>query len=87
MKQILFFPDTFGGDRTQITLMGHSAGAASAMFHTISTRSRPYFQRYVLSNKLDGTFILEITQPFPVLDLFQMHYDVRFCVGTLGHPA
>ena len=37
--------DSFGGDPNSITVMGHSAGAASAMYHLISERSRLYIQR------------------------------------------
>ena len=37
--------DKFGGDPTNIALVGHSAGAASVMYHLISPRSRLYVQR------------------------------------------
>ena len=37
----------FGGDPSRITLMGHSAGAASVMYHLISKRSRLYIDRLV----------------------------------------
>ena len=38
--------DNFGGDPNSITVVGHSAGAASAMYHLISERSRLYIQRF-----------------------------------------
>ena len=34
----------FGGDSSQITLLGHSAGAASVGYHLISKNSRQYIQ-------------------------------------------
>jgi carboxylesterase type B len=34
----------FGGDPTKVTLMGHSAGAASAVFHMTSPRAAGKFQ-------------------------------------------
>ena len=34
----------FGGDPSQITLLGHSAGAASVGYHLISKNSRQYIQ-------------------------------------------
>ncbi|CAG0902653.1 unnamed protein product [Darwinula stevensoni] len=38
----------FGGDTTRITLMGHSAGAASAMFHLLAPQSQDLFDRLIL---------------------------------------
>ena len=46
VKNWTHFPDYFGGNRNQITLMGHSAGAASAMMHVISKRSSDLFHGY-----------------------------------------
>ena len=37
--------DRVGGDPNNITVIGHLAGAASAMYHLISERSRMYIQR------------------------------------------
>ena len=36
---------SFGGNRNEITLMGHSTGAASAVYHSLSSRSNGYIQR------------------------------------------
>jgi carboxylesterase type B len=44
--------DRFGGDPNQITLLGHSAGAASVGYHLISTSSRPYIQKYLFKTSL-----------------------------------
>ena len=33
------FPDYFGGNRNHVTLMGHSAGAASAVMHVANQRT------------------------------------------------
>ena len=32
--------DKFGGDLTKVTLLGHSAGAASAAYHLVHPRSQ-----------------------------------------------
>ncbi|XP_059097691.1 cholinesterase-like [Tigriopus californicus] len=40
--------ESFGGNRNQITLMGHSAGAASTMFHVISSRSNSRISRAIM---------------------------------------
>ena len=40
--------DALGGDRTQITLMGHSAGAASVFYHLISQKSQRYINRAIM---------------------------------------
>eukprot|EP00095_Tigriopus_kingsejongensis_P005111 snap_masked-scaffold161_size295871-processed-gene-1.19 protein:Tk05111 transcript:snap_masked-scaffold161_size295871-processed-gene-1.19-mRNA-1 annotation:"venom carboxylesterase-6-like" len=44
--------EDFGGDPKQITIMGHSAGAASAHAHVLSPMSRGLFQRAI---SLSGT--------------------------------
>ncbi|XP_031623232.1 esterase B1-like [Contarinia nasturtii] len=38
----------FGGDKNQITLFGHSAGAASVQLHMVSPQSKHLFQRAIL---------------------------------------
>ncbi|XP_053148723.1 cholinesterase-like [Hemicordylus capensis] len=40
----------FGGDPDQLTLLGHSAGAASVGFHLLSSASQPLFARAVLQS-------------------------------------
>ncbi|XP_053148715.1 cholinesterase-like isoform X2 [Hemicordylus capensis] len=40
----------FGGDPDQLTLLGHSAGAASVGFHLLSPASQPLFARAVLQS-------------------------------------
>ncbi|XP_066469163.1 cholinesterase-like [Tiliqua scincoides] len=40
----------FGGDPAQVTLLGHSAGAASVGFHFLSPASQPLFTRAVLQS-------------------------------------
>eukprot|EP00095_Tigriopus_kingsejongensis_P008028 maker-scaffold630_size122347-snap-gene-0.11 protein:Tk08028 transcript:maker-scaffold630_size122347-snap-gene-0.11-mRNA-1 annotation:"hypothetical protein DAPPUDRAFT_303775" len=40
--------ELFGGNRNQITLMGHSAGAASTLFHIISPLSSPRISRIIM---------------------------------------
>lgn len=41
----------FGGNPKQVTLMGHSAGAASVSFHRLNAKSRSLFkQAYVMSS-------------------------------------
>lgn len=47
----------FGGDASDVTLWGHSAGAASAGFHAISSRSKGLFRRVILQS---GTPLVEI---------------------------
>ena len=37
--------EKFGGDPTKITLLGHSAGAASVGFHLVSTSTRSYISK------------------------------------------
>lgn len=37
---------SFNGDRTNITLVGHEAGAASVSMHILSESSRLYFHRF-----------------------------------------
>ncbi|XP_063437097.1 cholinesterase-like [Mytilus trossulus] len=38
----------FGGSRRKITLFGQSAGAASVNYHTLSSFTRPYFQKAII---------------------------------------
>lgn len=38
----------FGGDNTQVTLSGHSAGAISADYQVLNEESRKYFQRVII---------------------------------------
>ncbi|VDI12546.1 cholinesterase [Mytilus galloprovincialis] len=38
----------FGGSRRKITLFGQSAGAASINYHTLSSFTRPYFQKAII---------------------------------------
>lgn len=38
----------FGGDKTKITLFGHSAGAVSVNYHVLSPASRNLFQRAIM---------------------------------------
>nr|CAD7201584.1 unnamed protein product [Timema douglasi] len=40
--------ESFGGNKSSITLMGHSAGAASVIYHMISPRTSGYFQRAIV---------------------------------------
>lgn len=40
----------FGGDRSKITLYGHSAGAVSTHLHLLSPKSRDLFQRAIVSS-------------------------------------
>ncbi|XP_042236794.1 para-nitrobenzyl esterase-like [Homarus americanus] len=40
--------DKFGGDLTKVTLLGHSAGAASAAYHLVLPRSQGPFQQVIL---------------------------------------
>ena len=42
----LTFIGPFGGNRNEITLMGHSTGAASAVYHSLSSRSNGYIRTY-----------------------------------------
>lgn len=41
---------SFGGDPTNITLFGESAGSASTHLHLLSTESRPFFQKAILQS-------------------------------------
>ena len=40
--------ENFGGNRNDITVMGHSAGAASVGFHLLSNISQPFIQRSIM---------------------------------------
>jgi len=42
--------EAFGGDNTQITLFGESAGSQSALYHVLSKESSPYYQRAILQS-------------------------------------
>ncbi|XP_050705833.1 venom carboxylesterase-6-like [Eriocheir sinensis] len=46
--------DKFGGDLTKVTLLGHSAGAASAAYHLVHPRSQGPFQQMIL---MSGTHL------------------------------
>jgi len=41
---------SFGGDASQVTIFGESAGSISVGFHFMSKYSRPYFQRAILES-------------------------------------
>ena len=43
---------TFGGNASEVTLIGHSAGGASVQFHMMSPLTRPLFHRGI---SLSGT--------------------------------
>lgn len=55
----------FGGDPAKTTLIGHSAGAASAMFHMTSPRAAGRFQRVVL---MSGSSLAPWAMGFRVRD-------------------
>lgn len=61
--------ESFGGDASQVTIFGESAGAISVGFHLMSNYSKPYFKRA----------ILESGAPSPVglfgVDLDPLHAD------------
>jgi len=40
----------FGGDKSQVTLLGESAGSQSVMFHMVSPVSEPYFNRAIMQS-------------------------------------
>ncbi|KAL5019675.1 hypothetical protein ScPMuIL_002567 [Solemya velum] len=42
--------EAFGGNRTKITLFGHSAGAASVGLHLLSPISKPFFSNAILQS-------------------------------------
>lgn len=83
----------FGGDPTKVTVIGHSAGAASAMFHMTSPRAAGNsMHRYFAFLTLEimswclvfmnyaHVYDLDLHRPLPPCDP-----DVRFFLGTLGH--
>ena len=45
---------SFGGDPTNVTIMGQSAGALSVLVHLTSPRSWPYFQRAIVHSAPTG---------------------------------
>ena len=42
--------ENFGGDKTEVTIMGESAGGASVAYHLLSTLSKGLFQRAILQS-------------------------------------
>ncbi|KAL7676027.1 hypothetical protein ACOME3_002284 [Neoechinorhynchus agilis] len=67
----------FGGDRTQITLMGESAGAMSISYHLQAQKSWPYFQRVILQS---GNFFTPQAFSSPSKALEQS-LELAFAVG------
>ena len=53
MKFVYENVENFNGDRTNITLIGHEAGAASVGMHILSEGSRQYFNKAVLMSGSD----------------------------------
>jgi len=53
MKFVYENIDNFNGDRTNITLVGHEAGAASVGMHILSEASRKYFNKAVFMSGSD----------------------------------
>ena len=53
MKFVYENIENFNGDRSNITLMGHEAGAASVGIHILSEASRAYFSKAILMSGSD----------------------------------
>ncbi len=53
MKFVYENIDNFNGDRTNITLIGHEAGAASVGMHILSEHSRRYFNKAIFMSGSD----------------------------------
>ena len=59
LKWIYENAQTFGGDRTKITLVGESAGAISIGYHLFYPNSCPYFRNVIMES---GVPLMECTK-------------------------
>lgn len=50
LKWVKAHIEQFGGDPSQVTLFGESAGGASVSMHVLSPRSAPYFRRAIIQS-------------------------------------
>lgn len=69
----------FGGDPKQVTLMGHSAGAASAVFHMTSPRAAGRFHNVIL---MSGTSLAPWAMGFRVAEASQMFARELGCLSA-----
>ncbi|XP_054737014.1 juvenile hormone esterase-like [Anastrepha obliqua] len=56
LKWVNTFISAFGGDPDRVTISGHSAGAASVHFHTLSPASKGLFQNAILMSGAANAF-------------------------------
>lgn len=66
--------EQFGGDKNQITLMGHSSGGVSVNLHMISPQSKHLFQKAVI---MSGSAL------DPLLPTRDEHSSILYELGKL----
>jgi len=80
MKWVYENIEAFGGDNTQITLFGESAGAQSVLFHLLSKESAPYFHRAILQSFIAYPYQNK-REMSTVAGLMQTQFKLRFKCG------
>ena len=74
----------FGGDRTQVTIFGESAGAMSVGAHLVAPASRPLFKNAIMESNPYGVPFKTPAQAADIRTEFDQAKDVAACNGRLA---
>lgn len=67
----------FGGDKSKITLVGHSAGSSSGAIHLVSKETKPFFQKLILTGHPAGLNYRSQQESNLIEDLFTLKIGCR----------